>query len=428
MFSKKKKQVAAADAAPKKELHIEAMPQVFYGGKNPHIYDAPAKKKKEPKKQKVTEAAPVTQPVQTPQIPQAAPSAVPAVKKVAPDKVAPGQQVIATPQVKKKGNTVLIIVLLAVIILAGVSWYVVSDTLKQQEPVPVPPTPPVTTDTDNNNDNSDNTNNQVTGPIILPTTTPSIPSSSVPSATDSIDFPRTIFSTAVDLDSDDLTDQEEEIFGTDSGTWDSDGDGYYDGQEVANLYNPNGFAPRRIIDSGLVREYINPAFQYRLYYPLDWEPASVDPQSTQVLISAITGDYIEVRTFEKLPNQAFSAWFTRHAVGQRFTDLEEKTNRFDIEGFVRRDGLVAYIDTTDTVYVLLYHPGTAQRIVFPHVMNMVFQSFRPSRVSLQLPDQVVLPTSTVFSTTTEPAISPTSTATSSPAALPASTSTTSSVQ
>ncbi|HPL95271.1 MAG TPA: hypothetical protein PLF15_00615 [bacterium] len=44
----------------------------------------------------------------------------------------------------------------------------------------------------------------------------------------------------IDSDNDSLTDIEEEIFGTDLNNPDSDGDGYLDGEEVLNGYNPMG--------------------------------------------------------------------------------------------------------------------------------------------------------------------------------------------
>lgn len=46
-----------------------------------------------------------------------------------------------------------------------------------------------------------------------------------------------------DQDGDDLSDQEEELYGTDSTNPDTDGDGYSDGAEVASGYNPLKSAP-----------------------------------------------------------------------------------------------------------------------------------------------------------------------------------------
>src|SRR3990167_782266 len=91
------------------------------------------------------------------------------------------------------------------------------------------------------------------------------------------------------------------------------------GREVANLYNPKGFAPQRIVDSGLVREYVHPVTGYRLYYPAQWSIGAVDPESRQVLMSAITGDYIQIRMFERKVGETLPQWFARVVVGEQFT-------------------------------------------------------------------------------------------------------------
>ncbi len=215
-----------------------------------------------------------------------------------------------------------------------------------------------------------------------------------------LEFPQVFLTNSADIDSDSLTDAEEEIFGTDSGTWDTDGDGYYDGQEVYNLYNPKGTAPMRIIDSGIVQEYVNPTLQYRLYYPVEWQIGSVDIENNQVLFSSASGDFIEVNVFEKEAGEIFQDWFARKAGGQNYLDLEEFTNRFKEIGLKRNDDLTAYFSAkggpasggeSDKVYVFIYHPGATGFIAYRHVMQLMLQSFRPSKTSIEIPDQVVLP-------------------------------------
>jgi hypothetical protein len=213
-----------------------------------------------------------------------------------------------------------------------------------------------------------------------------------------IEFPKDIFINSVDLDSDSLTDMEEELFDTDSGTWDTDEDGYNDGREVVNLYNPKGLAPVKLIDSGTILEYVNPTWQYRVYYPIPWIVGDVDEASDQVLFSAITGDFIEIRAVSKLPDETFKEWFIKNAAGQKFTDLTIFSNRFDQEGRKRKDDLVVYFEDETVVYVMIYHPGTTGSIPYRHIMQMAYQSFRPVKVDIEIPDQVELPSETATST------------------------------
>lgn len=206
-----------------------------------------------------------------------------------------------------------------------------------------------------------------------------------------IEFPNTILTDSADMDSDGLTDMEEEIYGVDSGIWDTDKDGYYDGQEVGNLYNPKGLAPVKIIDSGLVQEYVNSQYQYRLYYPISWQMSEVDSKTRQVLFNSITGDFIELSIYDLMSGEDFTAWFARKAVGQNFTDLSLKKNRFQEDYYKRYDGLVSFFVRNNNVYVFLYHTGVTGFIPFRHTMNMIVQSFRPSSTVIVVPDQVKLP-------------------------------------
>lgn len=204
-------------------------------------------------------------------------------------------------------------------------------------------------------------------------------------------FPPLILIDTADMDSDSLTDAEEELFGTDSGVWDTDTDGYYDGQEVVNLYNPKGFAPIRIIDSGLVKEYVNPDWQYRIYYPAGWEEARVGENSDQVIFSDASGDFVEARVFKKQANESFQDWFARTVEQQSFTDLIQMSNRFHIDGWKRKDNLAAYFESSSLVYVLIYHPSVEDAIAFRHVMVMMRESFRPEKTAVDIPNQPIVP-------------------------------------
>lgn len=210
-------------------------------------------------------------------------------------------------------------------------------------------------------------------------------------AEQTLQFPTILLANSADIDSDSLTDLEEEVYGTDSGTWDTDSDGYYDGQEVFNLYNPAGIAPMKIIDSGLAKEYVNPIWQYRVYYPSPWQVGEVDNEKKAVLFSAITGDYVEIFVSPKNSDEIFEDWFAREAVGQSYADIQPFTNRFQEGGWKRNDDLVAYFATDNAVFVMLYNPGVIGSIPFRHAMQMMWQSFRPSKTAVVIPEQAVLP-------------------------------------
>ncbi len=393
-FWSKKKTEPTAPAAPPLQARVTRIPDVFYGGANPVVYadtDAKSESSVVPKAITVESQNSVSRQLsQTHRQDVAKMIQEEALEEVA--QPVPPNEDVGLVQPPQKGRGRLLFWVgggLTIIVLGGISWWYVARSLPEQpntsneplvvvpEPVPIPP--PVAPE-----------------PVIVPPPVASTSSEmTVPTTSPSRElplvFPLTGLVDAEDVDKDTLTDIEEEVFRTDSGTWDSDADGYFDGQEVVNLYNPSGFAPVKIIDSGLVREFVHPENTWRLFYPSAWDVGIVDTAATQVLVSSVTGDFIEIRTMTKLPGETFEMWFGRVALSQRFSDINRKTNRFMEEIFVRQDGLVAYKDTPNKVYVLLYRQGSADTVLYRHVMEMVYQSFRPEKSAVETAEQPRIP-------------------------------------
>lgn len=379
---------------------VTVIPDSFYGGANPVVYADQPKATEEtsvaPRTIPVGESAPATP--SKPVLPRRADmkAAMDAEEKTAVEGTTPSATDMMDIPEEGKSHAVFLWVGigLTILVLAGVSfWYVTRSSGNANNPLPPPPPTfeplpvPVT-------------------PVVVPepapivTTTPEAPTSTVPTTTfgTPLSLPLTnILPDDADADKDGLTDTEEEMLQTDSGTWDTDADGYYDGQEVMNLYNPIGFAPVKIIDSGRVLEYSHPTHGWKVYYPTPWDVGVVDASSTQILFSAVTGDFVEIRESEKLPGETFDTWFARAATNQRFGELVRKTNRFMIPLYVRQDGLVGYVEDANRVYVIIYRQGSASVLLYRHIIDMMMQSFRPSDTVISTPEQPripVAPTST----------------------------------
>ncbi len=340
-------------------LDIHKIPDAFYGGNNPVIYEQVSTSKSKD----VTRIAPA---ISTPSSPGAS---------------------------KRRFPIIVIVGFLGILVIGGASAYYIlqyraarnstmsNPPVETSDRIPVIPSISQVNSTQTTSTISSST----IGPA--PTTTPSLISNF-------LEFPSVNLANSADVDLDQLTDIEEALFGIDSGTWDTDVDGYYDGQELINLYNPRGAAPVKLIDSGLVREYVNPFSEYRLYYPLQWQKGAVDPEEKQVLLSSIGGEFIEIRVFQKNSGDTFSQWFQANAPDQQFNLLTSFTNRFGVEGFKRSDGLVVYFDTSSFVFVILYHqPESTAPIPYRSTMQMVYQSFRPTATTRTIPEQVPIQSS-----------------------------------
>ncbi len=393
MFGKKEKNTP--EIAQPITARIETMPGAFYAGADPVIYQNSVDKPLTENSTNLSVTAPVQKPPLVPPKIQA-PKSTP----VAPPEKASLEKPL--PPLPSGGKKKFIFIGLGVLLLfcAVLGFYLYTRFQNNGKTPEIPvaatssfvaspfETPPVPTSTEI----------IVTPPTTTPTSTPLVRGGGV------LSLPQVSYATSRDDDADTLTNREEEVFVTDPEIWDTDQDGYYDGLEIINLYNPKGIAPQKIIDSGLVREYINPVYQYRFYYPSSWRVDAVAQEFDDILISTDTGDYIEIRVFPKEPNVTFSSWFSTFLPGENFLSLNEFSNRFQISGYKRADNQVGFFETPTAIYSLIYFYGEEKNL-FPHIMEIVLQSFRPTRGGFDLPVQpilpgIVLPTSSPVTTST----------------------------
>jgi len=381
MFGKKKKNLLEDKEESKVKARMFVIPEIFYGGKDPVIYkkhvgndskvvvDEKKDIKKEPEKKP------------TPKIEKPHPTPKPVDKGAI-------QKPVLRKQTSYKKWLLPLGVLLVILMVGVYAFFIRGKNSSNEELEQKENTPPTQTEEVVSVINSPDSNESPTSTEDIfeevPTSTPSLDESL-------LEFPRILLADSIDLDKDGLTDKEEEVFDTDSGKKDTDDDGYSDGQEIRNLYNPKGFAPVKLIDSGLVQEYTNRNWGYHVYHPKTWKLGEVDYDGTQVLLSAIEGDYIEIRAFSKENGESFQDWFAKSATGEKYSDLQEIETSFGIRGLVRKDKLVAYFYTPNQVFVFIYHPGVTDEIAYRLIMQMVIESFQPQNSNVSLPEQPVVP-------------------------------------
>ncbi len=388
MFGKKENNTTPP---PVITARIETMPGAFYAGSDPVIYPDQS--------EKTAASILVKKPVLAAKPPQAAAVTPSASLTPKPGVQAPKAALQKPLQKPAAGSKKMIFILLALLVLLGIGALVYFMVLAPKD----------------TNTNSPSTLTSVVpfqaSPIVtLPVVTSTAPIeivSSTPSSTPivrgggSLILPHLSYAPSKDSDADTLTNLEEEIFLSDPEVYDTDRDGYYDGQEVANLYNPKGIAPQKIIDSGLVKEYINPTYQYRFYYPSSWRVDPVANDLQDVLLSADSGDYMEIRVFPKDEGMSFASWFASNLPGENFTAFSSFQNRFQVTGYRRGDNQVGFFETPKFIYSVVYFYGEQEKNAFPHIMNVLLQSFRSGKTNIEIPAQIILPgvsTNTLTST------------------------------
>ncbi|MEK7131435.1 MAG: hypothetical protein AAB797_01715, partial [Patescibacteria group bacterium] len=358
MFGKK----AATNSEIDQTISVQTIPADFYGGINPVV------KFKKVEKEVVLQTKPKL----------SAPE-----KKMLDKSTAAGSGVLLHPAniLTNKKYAIIFGSSLFVAIVAGVSVYYYIQLRQQAKPsAPAAPQISVSTPTPPP---------EITEPspteVVVPTTTESAPSL----AEAPIDFPSALLGDSPDLDKDNLTDTAEELFGADPSKPDTDEDSYNDGHEVFYLYNPAGKEPQKLIDSGYVNDYINSVFGYKVYYPLNWAIGNVDESGRDVLFSTITGENIELRVFDRLPNQTFADWFAQRAPNEQYQNLVDFQTRFTELGKNRADNLVYYFMDDTRVYVMIYHTTDSNVVNYRSVMVMMARSFRSVGFT---PPEIIPPT------------------------------------
>ncbi len=347
MFGLKKEDKQPQDSGP--EMRVDTIPADFYGGANPVI-----KFKKVEKEVDLTPKKPV----------------LTSAEKALLDKAtaAGSGQPLHPANLLSSRKGLLILgggLFVLFLIGAGVYYWLTSKPLAPAAPPPPVvsvQTPPITV-----------TETEVTPP---PTTTEAVIPIPVSLAETPLEYPDLLLADSADTDNDDLTNVAEELWRTDSLSPDTDGDGYNDGHEVYNLYNPIGKEPQKIIDSGLVTDYTNPVFGYKIYYPNTWAGGNVDPGYRDVLFSTLTGENIEVRVFDRETGQGFADWFAKWAPNEQYNDLLDLDSVFQDKGYRRKDYLVFYFYNDQNVFVIAYHTTDSATVNYRSVIKMLARSFR----------------------------------------------------
>ncbi|MBI5230197.1 MAG: hypothetical protein HY981_02795 [Candidatus Magasanikbacteria bacterium] len=339
--------------AEPKESEIQTIPPDFYGG----LKKAP--------RASVAQAAAFRQPLvaQTRKAPSPA--------NIAPPSALPATMAGKGSVIKRLPPKVIIILSSGIfaLILAGISYYYIRQarTIKQS----------VQSSAQTGNvPQTEITPLAATSTTEIASTVVSTSSVSTIQPLIGVIFPPKTYTQTIDADNDGLTDIEETLYGTDSNKPDSDVDGFIDGLEVVNLYNPLGFKPVRLIDSGRVNGYLNPSFGYSLYYPGLWTAQSLDSTNAQVLFSSGAGDYVEVVEVDNSLKLPLMDWYKGQSPGAQTSDLKPFITKDKVEGVLSPDGLTAYLPFGSTIYVITYNIGLKDQVSFLQTFMMMITSFR----------------------------------------------------
>lgn len=292
---------------------------------------------------------------------------------------------------KKRWPIFAAIAIVVIIVIAGAGFLLnrninsnkpATNTAQQQVNTNIPESPivneakpanintPVSIINQNTNQNIEATTSiktlggEVIGTTTTATTTPVAPSPS-----------------SSDLDEDKLTDKEEELYNTYPKVADSDGDGYLDGNEVLNLYNPKMGGGSRLDMSGLVNPYINSIYHYSVLYSSSWLARPKDGTNfKEVMFMSTTGEFIKVEALENVNNLSLFDWYKGQTTTFDETKIQQKTEK-DFAMISDKDGLNWYLQSTlpggdKRVYLISYNTTSNQQQTFNTTFLMMVKSFK----------------------------------------------------
>lgn len=263
-----------------------------------------------------------------------------------------------TPPKKKVPATTVFFVVAGVaflFVVLGAAWYFTRG-LRVAQPVSAPP---------------------VTPPPVSPSPlapAEDVPVSAQPAAQPVIETPpaapETTLPRAADVDADGLTAREETLFKTSENQPDSDADGYLDGHEVINLYNPAGTAPEKLEAAGLATAFRNSLFGYEFLYPAGWKQESADPDGREIVFRTETSETVRVSAIDNANGLSLPEWYQTSVSGASPV-LREIVSRSGSRGLATPNGLKAFMAKGNTVFALTYDTGTEAAVNFPRAFELM---------------------------------------------------------
>jgi hypothetical protein len=187
--------------------------------------------------------------------------------------------------------------------------------------------------------------------------------------------PTVISRPAVDTDGDSLSVEEELILGTADNNLDSDGDGYTDGTELANGYNPAGDG-KLDTNSGLKSYlYDSSDFGFKTYYPSSWSSSKIGAGDVFMFDSGESG-YFQVAFASNPGFLSLSSWYDSQFSPGASQKLEKVSIKNGDGLYDRETGTIYAMDANRRNAVTIsYSPGEADSFYYQNLFLLFAANF-----------------------------------------------------
>jgi hypothetical protein len=186
------------------------------------------------------------------------------------------------------------------------------------------------------------------------------------------------YTVGADSDSDGLTNVEETLYGTDPNVADTDKDGYSDGSELINLYDPTKAGGATLANSKLIKIYSNPKYDYSIFYPAKW---TVNSTGTDTIFQSSGEENIKV-SVDSNPAKVslYEFVLTQNPTADLTTYTKTKT-KGGFDELISPDKLTYFVtieNKLDKVFVITYTLGADKVANYLSTLQMMVNSFNPA--------------------------------------------------
>jgi len=181
---------------------------------------------------------------------------------------------------------------------------------------------------------------------------------------------------AADIDSDGLSDYEENnIYGTNAYSADSDGDSFVDLNELLNLFNPAQGQPSTLLDNAGVRQYQNQTIGFQLIQPASWT-VSEALDNSGVTLTANTGETFTIDIDDNADGLDLLSWYLSENPGVSAASVQVSPTKQGYNYILSDDQLIAYLAVDGKVYTITYELNQQLLIRYKATFKMMVNSLK----------------------------------------------------
>lgn len=180
-----------------------------------------------------------------------------------------------------------------------------------------------------------------------------------------------------DADNDGLTQVEEVLYGSQPTVPDTDSDGFLDGHETLNLYNPSGIAPERLEDTGFVTRFKHPIYFYEFLYPKLWRILP-EASARDLSFQSATGESIAISVMDNPNNISPRDFAVQTAPGPGAEISDWTSNKANVAGVLIKEagGLRGVFGNGGLIYAVHYATPEGTAPAYLRTFEMMLNSLR----------------------------------------------------